>query len=128
MALSEQEQRLLDEMERSLYQGDADFMSTAPSGQSGISARAITVAVLAVAIGLGIVVTGLAIDQPLIGVLGFIVTVAGIAWALRGNGSASDAFAGSTPRKQASGAQRAKQSDYMSRLEERWDERRRGDL
>ncbi len=128
MALSEQEQRLLDEMERSLYQGDADFMSTAPSGQGGISARSITIAVLAVAVGLGIVVTGLAINQPLIGLLGFIVTVAGIAWALRGNGSANGAAADSAPRKQTSSAQRPKQSDYMSRLEERWDERRRGDL
>lgn len=128
MALSEQEQRLLDEMERSLYQGDADFMSTAAPARNGISARAITVAVLSVAVGLGIVVTGLIIGQPLVGLLGFVVIVAGLAWSLRGDGSVNSSDAGSAPRKQPSGAQRRKNSDYMSRLEERWDERRRGDL
>ncbi len=128
MALSEQEQRLLDEMERSLYQGDADFMSTAAPARNGFSARAITVAVLSIAIGLGIVVSGLIISQPLVGLLGFIVIVAGLAWSLRTDTSASGADTGSTPRRRPAGGQRSKRSDYMSRLEERWDERRRGDL
>lgn len=128
MALSEQEQRLLDEMERSLYQSDADFMSTAPSGTPSISARAITTAVLIVAVSLGIVIAGIALRLPLVGLIGFVVMVVGLAWAFSGSHEEpEDVAAASAPgrlRQPARGAS----GGFMDRLEDRWEQRRRGDL
>lgn len=131
MALSEHEQRLLDEMERNLYSNEADFVSTTPSAGPALSGRSILLVVIAVAAGLGIIVAGMALSQPWIGILGFAAMIAGIAWALRqsSNGattesatSTKDAPPRTTPRSGANGR------PFMDRMEERWERRRDGEL
>lgn len=134
MALSEQEQRLLEEMERSLYQNDADVMSTTPKDGPVASAKAITIIVLSVVVGLGVVVAGMASSYWWIGLIGFVVMIAGIVWALRGSGSDLAAEVKEMPaagpgRSQASGGKSRKSGgSFMDRVEDRWERRQDGDL
>jgi len=78
MPLSEQEQRLLDEMERNLYHGDADDVATVGVRRGRPTASALVLAVAGVLVGLGLLVTGVVIRQPLVGVLGFAAMFAGV--------------------------------------------------
>ena len=78
MPLSEQEQRLLDEMERSLYQNDADFVATTVSGAGDPTTRRSWSAALVGVLGIAPLVAGVIIRQPWIGVLGFAVMFAGV--------------------------------------------------
>lgn len=133
MALSEQEQRLLDEMERSLYQNDADVVSTTPSSGLVVSARSITIAVLSLAVGLAIVIAGVATGWPVIGLAGFVVLIGGLAWAfLRGGGDAGDEAVDEAPRPSTDrGADRRRAAageSFMDRMEDRWERRRDGEL
>ncbi|GGA55752.1 hypothetical protein GCM10011490_01980 [Pseudoclavibacter endophyticus] len=141
MALSEQEQRLLDEMERHLYQNEADVMSTAPRSAQTVSTRSIVLAILAVAVGLGIVMVGLSFQQPVIGIAGFVVMLLGVLLAFRrGNrkagtesGSGDDVPTATTAKGSnatkggATGGATAQGGGFMDRLEDRWDRRRNGD-
>lgn len=91
MALSEQEQRALREIERSLLAEDPEFRravksSELPSG-SGLTLRGVAVIV----IGMVMLVGGLALTQyslwtVALSVLGFVVMVAGGVWMVRGGG------------------------------------------
>ncbi|MGO1544188.1 MAG: DUF3040 domain-containing protein [Gulosibacter sp.] len=137
MALSEQEQRLLDEMERSLYQNDADVMSTTPKEGPVVSAKAITIIVLSVVVGLGIVVAGMATSYIWIGLIGFVVMIAGIVWAIRGSNNGPSSASGtetqtpkaSAPGKGASGSGKQKTGgSFMDRFEDRWERRQDGEL
>jgi len=70
MPLSEQEQRLLDEMERSLYHHDADDVTTV--GERGrASYGALAIAIIAGVVGLVLLIVGVVVRQPIIGVVGF---------------------------------------------------------
>jgi hypothetical protein len=86
MPLSEQEQRLLEEMERSLYQNDSDFVARVTRRQGRPTYTAITIGVLIGLVGVGVIVLGLVIKQPLVGVLGFVVMLGGVLFALRPGG------------------------------------------
>lgn len=126
MALSEHEQRLLDEMERQLYQHEADVVSSSERGGQ-VSSRAVVLALLAVAVGIGVVVGGLALQQPLVGVAGFVLMLAGVAFAFSGRGAqgvSRGVGPGARRGPGPGGAQRG--SRFMDRLEERWDRRRGG--
>jgi hypothetical protein len=78
MPLSEQEQRLLEEMERSLYHNDADFVA----GSSGRSGRptygTIVLGVLVGVVGVATLIAGVGLRLPIVGVLGFILMFAGV--------------------------------------------------
>jgi len=114
MPLSEQEQRLLDEMERSLYHHDAD--DVAKVGARGrASYTAIALAIIAGVAGLILLIVGVVIRQPLVGVLGFAVMFGGALLGL------------APPRrltvpKDARGAARP---GFMDTLGERWEQQRR---
>jgi hypothetical protein len=76
MGLSEREQKLLEELERGLIEGDSSFAAKAqrvgnPAG------RMIAGALLAI-IGLGVLMTGVFIQFAAIGVFGFLVMLAGL--------------------------------------------------
>lgn len=76
MPLSEQEQRLLDEMERSLYHQDADDVATV--GQRGrASYTAVALGIIAGVLGVVLLVVGVVVRQPVVGLLGFIAMFAG---------------------------------------------------
>lgn len=71
MPLSEQEQRLLDEMERSLYHNDADDVATVGATRARANATALVIAAVGLLLGIGLLVLGVVVRQPLVGVLGF---------------------------------------------------------
>ena len=73
MPLSEQEQRLLEEMERNLYQNDADFVATVSARRGKPNYTVILVGVLIGIAGVATLVTGVVLQQSLVGLLGFIV-------------------------------------------------------
>lgn len=130
MALSEQEQRLLDEMERSLYQHDADVVSTGGATNLHVSARSITIAVLAIAVGLATIVGAMALSQPWIGLIGFVVMVGGVYWAFASGSSSKGDASSSTPnspnRPKTNAGSSSSSSDgrgFMNRMEDRWDRR-----
>lgn len=132
MPLSEQEQRLLEEMERSLYSNDSDFVATVGSRRGRPNYTLVVVGVLAGLLGIAVIVTGVIFRQPLVGVLGFVLVVGGALFAIapprRKGGSIPSAptpprAAGSRP-----GASRAgSNGSMMDRLNERWDRRNDGD-
>jgi hypothetical protein len=129
MPLSEQEQRLLEEMERSLYQNDSDFVARVTRRQGRPTYTSITLGVLGALAGVAIVILGLVMRQPLIGIVGFVVMLAGVLFALRPGMGAPKAST-KAPRTPSSGARRGPASgrssnggSFMDRMNERWDKR-----
>lgn len=116
MPLSEQEQRLLEEMERSLYHNDADFVATVGSHGSRPDYRMIVIGILIGIVGIAGIVTGVATRLPIIGIVGFVVMFVGVLLALkRSSGPA-------TPSAVHDGGT-AKRAGFMDRMNERWDRR-----
>jgi hypothetical protein len=115
MPLSEQEQRLLEEMERSLYHNDADFVATVGARQGRPSVRTIIVGILIGILGVAVIVGGVVLHQPIIGVAGFVVMFGGVLMAI------------SSPRRAAAAAQprtnTRQKASFMDRMNERWDKR-----
>ncbi|HAN23710.1 MAG: hypothetical protein CMH36_02950 [Microbacterium sp.] len=120
MPLSEQEQRLLDEMERHLMSNDADVV-TAGGGARSLSYRNIVIGVLLFVVGLGGVVAGVSTQLIVIGVIGFAVMLAGVILAVTptrtGRVRASRPSA-ATPRQSG--------RSFMDRMNDRWDRRQQG--
>jgi hypothetical protein len=121
MPLSEQEQRLLDEMERNLYQNDADFVATVGGVRGRTNYRGIVLGTVLVLAGIGVLIAGVSLSLLIVGVLGFIVMFAGVIIALTPS-RAPRATAG------ASGKPAAKENDrgsggFMNSLNERWEKR-----
>lgn len=120
MPLSEHEQRLLEEMERSLYHNDADFVATVGNRGGRRNYRTIVLGVIVAILGVGVVIAGVAIPQPIVGIIGFVVMFAGVLLAFssprRGAVPPADQAtpdkAGASPRQ-----------GFMDRLNERWDKR-----
>ncbi|GGK96083.1 type IV secretory pathway TrbD component [Curtobacterium luteum] len=125
MPLSEQEQRLLEEMERSLYQNDSDFVARVTRRQGRPTYTSIALGVLAALAGVAVVIVGLVIRQPLIGILGFVIMLAGVLFALRPGMRAPKAKPGRTPKSPGSRGSRPSSSggSFMDRMNERWDKR-----
>lgn len=114
MPLSEQEQRLLDEMERSLYHHDADDVAKVGS-RGRASYTAIALAIIAGVVGIVLLIVGVIVRQPLVGVLGFAVMFVG-------------ALLGFAPPRRFSVAPDVGDSPrrprFMDTLGERWEQRR----
>lgn len=128
VSLSDHEQRLLEQMERALYQEDPKFASSLRHGHAAsLDRRRVVMGSIGTAVGLGIVLVGVATKIPLIGVLGFALMVAGAvwAWASAKGDSAEAGFARMTPQHSSHGGHG--QSPFMDRMEERWRKRRQGD-
>ncbi|MFJ3380409.1 DUF3040 domain-containing protein [Curtobacterium sp. NPDC090217] len=123
MPLSEQEQRLLEEMERSLYQNDSDFVARVTRRQGRPTYTSITLGVLGALAGVAVVILGLVMRQPLIGIVGFVVMLAGVLFALRPGMRAPKS---KTPRTPSSGGARGSSpsgGSFMDRMNDRWDKR-----
>ena len=120
MPLSEEEQRLLDEMERNLYGASHDVHPTR-SGGSGLSSRGILFGFVGVLLGLGALVLGVALQALIVGVLGFALMLAGVVAALSIKNPTHSSHARSNPRATTSKNSSGKRS-FMQRLEDRWDD------
>jgi len=118
MPLSEQEQRLLEEMERGLYQNDADFVATVGQRRGKPNYTVVVVGVLLAVLGIATLLVGVVIHQPLVGVLGFIIMFGGVLLAIapprRLEAPAPDRKPGAKP---------AKATGFMDGLGNRWDKR-----
>ncbi|MHA7142382.1 MULTISPECIES: DUF3040 domain-containing protein [unclassified Arthrobacter] len=122
MALSEHEQRLLDQLEQQLHADDPKFASSmASSPQRTISTRRIVIGALMTVAGILILLLGVANQIILVGVAGFLVMGAGVYYATsRGKGSES------APMPQGIKTAPVNRSGgFLSTLEEKWDERKR---
>jgi len=82
MPLSEQEQRLLEEMERSLYHNDADFVAGAAGRHGRPTYTRIVAGVLVGVVGVATLIAGVGVRLPFVGVLGFILMFVGVLLAL----------------------------------------------
>ncbi len=88
MPLSEQEQRLLDEMERNLYHGDADFVAPVGRVRGRTPYTAVVGGVLLALAGVVVLVLGALVHVWVVGVLGFVAMFAGVLLAVGGTGRA----------------------------------------
>ena len=118
MPLSEHEQRLLDEMERSLYHNDADFVATVGSGGGRPTYRAIVIGSLVGLGGIAVIVTGVMVQLAILGVAGFVIMFAGVLVAI----SLPKRLVEEAPRP----AESRSKATFMDRMNERWDKRQDG--
>lgn len=117
MPLSEQEQHLLDEMERSLYHNDGDIVTTVSSRVGKPNYRSIVVGILVGILGIATIVTGVVVHVPLVGVAGFVVLFGGVLLAL--SHPKQSGAVGDIPTQG-----RAKQkAGFMDRMNDRWEKR-----
>lgn len=131
MALSEREQKVLEQLEELMSNEDPNFASSMSStGNTApvFSARQLALGILCVLIGLGIIIGAVASHLIWLGVLGFLFAAFGVYFASTSKKTPVDSFLGG----KAGGAARARsleqkeRSAFMNRLEERWDERNNG--
>lgn len=119
MPLSEQEQRLLDEMERHLMRNDADVVS-APRDGRGLSYRNIVYGTILVLLGLGGLIVGVSLPLIVVGVIGFVVMLGGVILAVTPTrGPGRDRV---EPEKPAASS-RPSGASFMDRMNDRWDKR-----
>jgi hypothetical protein len=121
--LSEHEQRLFEQIERSLAE-DPKFASAVRATDPRFhTRRRLLVAGLLVVAGLALVVYGVASKSALLGVAGFVVMLGAAAFGLtslrRSQGGAELRSVGGT----ASRPTRMRRSSLIDRLEERWRQR-----
>lgn len=124
MGLSEREQQLLDEMERGLYQSEADVMQTAPS-HAQLNLRSLVLGILVLLVGVGALVAGVGLQQLWLGLVGFAVMLGGalLAFSKRDGGEGPDV------RGVPLGDERNQSSreSFADRMNKRWEERMDGE-
>lgn len=120
MALSEHEQRLLEEMERNLYSNEADVVTTMGPTRAP-NYTAIVAGVVMGVVGLAAMLWAVSASLTWLGVIGFIVLFAGVMIAVTVPGPALER----TPRSSSGGGRSP--SSLMDQLNERWDRRRGGE-
>lgn len=125
MPLSEQEQRLLDEMERHLMHNDADVVHA--GAPRTLSYRNLLVGALLVLVGLGAVLAGIAlwtttaIAAVIVGVIGFAAMLFGVILAFSPAKGSTPAEMQATER-----SPRGTDSSFMDKMNDRWDRRQQG--
>ncbi|MDH6237231.1 DUF3040 domain-containing protein [Cryobacterium sp. CG_9.6] len=127
MPLSEQEQRLLEEMERSLYHNDADFVASVGVSRLRPNYRSIAIGVLLAVLGIVALIAGVALQMLWIGIVGFVVMFTGVLLALS-PGKAMKGMSGMPPAPEPGRRPAPGRTDqgFMDRLNERWDRRQDG--
>src|SRR5690606_16308094 len=121
MPLSEYVQRVLEQMERQLASDDPRLAATMQSGGRS-SATQWSIVAVGVIVGLLALVGGAALSQVWLGVVGFLVMFAAVAYGFappRRRGPQGDATSDGSVRRPS-----RKRGSFMTRLEERWERRR----
>ncbi len=124
MPLSEEEARLLHQLEQSLAAEDPDFASTLRGSKLFAHNRRIAVlAVLGFIAGIAMLLGGAVLANTIVGVLGFVSMLASAYVFLnayrRGLGSAEEEKTHNAPPKPS--------GSFVDRMEERWNRRQDGD-
>lgn len=112
MPLSDHEQRLLEQMERALYAEDPKFAdSLRKTRRPAVDRKRMTLGIVGVAAGLAILLAGVATSLPLVGVLGFLATVAGafVAYNAFSAKATTEANGTAAPAGRAQGVRRQQQ-------------------
>lgn len=115
MALSEHEQQVLEQMERALSSEDPKFVSSLTGASRRLSAPAnLGASIIAFITGIAMLLGGVIINQPALGVLGFFLTIGAIAVVVH-----------SMQNREAKRTSKTKESraSFMQGLEDRWDRR-----
>ncbi|MEO8263539.1 MAG: DUF3040 domain-containing protein [Pseudolysinimonas sp.] len=112
MPLSEHEQRLLDEMERSLYHNEADDVTTVGGGRARPNYTAIAIGIIAGVVGIALLLVGVISRLAVIGLIGFAIMFAGAMLAI------------APPRRlTVDGLRTRRRPGFMDSLNDRWDRR-----
>jgi hypothetical protein len=125
MPLSEYEQRVLEQMERQLSSDDPKLVNTFQGSASSGLRRWVLVSVGAL-VGLTVLVLGAVAQNPIVGVLGFVVMFVAVVLAFsppRRRGPVGVVDAGGDVRR-PSPQRPARSQGFLQRMEERWDKRR----
>ncbi len=122
MPLSEHEQRLLEEMERNLYQNDADFVATVSGRRGKPNYRLIVIGALLAVAGVAALVAGVIVQQPIIGVVGFGLMLGGVLIVLSPGRATGDSTAAASPGSGPAPRKPAR-SSWMDTMTERWERR-----
>lgn len=129
MPLSENEQRLLEQMERALYAEDPKFASTMRgSNRRPGAGRRFAIGGAGFVVGVLVLLVGVMQQKVVVGALGFVLMLAGTAFAVsHRRGGPVGVVGGDGTVRPAGNRRRGKSSDsLMQRLERRWDRRREG--
>lgn len=139
MPLSEEELRLLEQMERALVEDDPKLASTLRgTGAQHGSRRRVVLGGAVLVLGIALLVVGVLMELTVLGVLGFVVMLGGAALAItvvKGPQQAAAPTVRATGRSglgvvdggRRHGRQRGRTSTpFMERMEERWRRRREG--
>ena len=127
MPLSEREQKLLEQLEQQLNADDPRFAETLnqrghrSSGAAGYSPRHVVLGVLISVVGLAVVIAGVGTKLIPLGVLGFVIMVAGVCFAASGKGRGQKSAVRRRDRGMQTGT--GAPSSFMQNLERKWDER-----
>ena len=127
MALSDREQKLLEQMEKALYAEDPKFASSLR--RSGLTIapgerRHVILGLLSLVAGLALVFGSVVSKMVIVGIPGFLLVLTGFVFIARG---LQEPVAAATPTP-TQVRNRSKNSKLMSRLEERWQQRRDGGI
>lgn len=129
MPLSEEEQRLLEQMEQALAADDPKFASTLRGSASAARSRRQAIAGAGVFIlGVAVLMVGAVQTNTIIAVVGFLLMLGAaylfaVAWRRVQQGSDSeDAEGAGTPAQPGAGKETT--GSFMDRMEERWRRRR----
>jgi hypothetical protein len=122
MALSEREQRLLEEMERNLYNNEADVVTTLGVSRT-LNYRAMAIGAIVALGGLVTMLLGVTSDLTVVGIVGFAIMFTGVMVAVAIPGKPVEGRPRSTSPKPASGSG----AGFMDQLNERWERRGNGD-
>lgn len=130
MPLSEHEQHLLDEMERSLYRNDGDFVASVSPVSGRPTYRSMVLGLLLGVAGIVVIVSGVMLQLAILGVVGFVVMFAGVLLAIsspkRSSGQAlfGQAWPGhDSPGQGSKASNNRPRSSFMDRMNQRWDKR-----
>ncbi|MFT4157775.1 MAG: DUF3040 domain-containing protein [Microbacterium sp.] len=128
MPLSEQEQRLLDEMERHLLRNDADVVS-APTGERALSYRNLVYGALVLLLGIGGLIAGVVVGDIwgiIIGVLAFATMLGGVMLAVTPVRRSAAPTRPDAPHNSVQKRQHKSADSFMDRMNDRWDRRQDG--
>jgi hypothetical protein len=126
MPLSEYEQRVLEQMERQLQSDDPRLANTLTQS-AGRHVLRYVLAGVGAATGLLLLVLGAATNRPALGVIGFVLMFAAVAYVFAAPRTRKEAANGAAKAAAAPAAAQnrpARRRSFMTRLEERWDRRR----
>ncbi|MFC0003300.1 DUF3040 domain-containing protein [Micromonospora siamensis] len=130
MPLSEHEQRLFEQIERSLAE-DPKFASAVRASDPRFHARRrLLVAAGVVIVGLALLVYGAVIKTPPLAVAGFVVMLAALGYAVQSQRRAQSpdlhVVGGTTSRRRPRGRSGGRRPSFLDRLEDRWRQRPEG--